>query len=314
MSSPVVSIVTPAYNAAPFIGTTIESVLAQSYPCWEWIIVDDGSTDATTEIVSNCRDPRVRLVRAKHSGLPAAARNVGLSLAQGQLVAFLDADDLWEPNKLTLQVQYLAQHPHVGLVWSRYYVWVDQHKRPRQIVPATRGIPNPGNMLSLLCLENRIGTSSVLARRKYLVSCGGFDENQRLRGVEDYDLWLRLAARCLFGFLEQPLYWYRLHAANISGGEARIQERRIIAVERALARHPELRAAPGFSGAEMSARKLCWQAQGLLKDGVGDCGFGLFLRSLRLRPHNPAAWTGLALSTLGPGTLGAARRLARRLW
>jgi glycosyltransferase involved in cell wall biosynthesis len=311
---PLVSIVTPAYNAAHFIRATIRSVLAQTYPHWEWIIVDDGSTDATATIVATCDDARVRLVRGGRTGLPAAARNAGLRRARAELVAFLDADDLWRPELLATQLAYLAAHPTVGLVFSRYYVWVDRHLQARQVVPDTRDLPNPGNMLPALCLHNYIGPSSVVVRRALLDAVGGFDEDRQLRGVEDYDLWLRLAERTLFGCVDRPLYWYRIHSGNLSANERHIAEGRILAVERALARCPDLRRHPQLSGAALAAHQLHWRARSLLLDGADDCGRRMFAQSLRIRPLNRDAWIGLALSMLGARGIRMLRRLSRRMW
>ena len=101
-----ISIVTPVYNSENYIEETIKSVLEQSYTDWEWILVDDGSADRSAEIIEQYNDSRIRLIRQKNKGA-AAARNRGIEAAKGRYIAFLDADDIWDPNKLTNSLQYM---------------------------------------------------------------------------------------------------------------------------------------------------------------------------------------------------------------
>lgn len=203
--APVISIIMPAYNAAQFIETAIRSVIAQTETSWELIVVDDGSTDNTADIAEACGDARVRVLRLQHSSLPAVVRNQGLIAARGSLIAFLDADDRWEPQKLAYQYTYSQQYPQAGVIFSRYYVWFDHRRRPRSIEPHLRHVPNPGRLFRLLWQQNVIGTSTALVRRSLLDQYGGFDEDPRLRGGEDYELWLRLALHTDFGYVDQPL-------------------------------------------------------------------------------------------------------------
>jgi glycosyltransferase involved in cell wall biosynthesis len=311
MSAPLVSIVTPAYNAAPYIGATARSVLAQSYANWEWLIVDDGSTDNTADIAEAIGDPRVRLIKAAHSGLPAVGRNRGIAEARGKYVALLDADDLWEPEKLALQVAYLERQPEVGLVFSRFYLWVDSHRRPREVVPNTRGLPNPGSMLRQIIIRNPIGTSSVIVRRQLLTEIGAFDEDSGHRGTEDFELWLRLAGHTPFGFVEQPLYWYRVHSNNLSGSNARLMSGHLLALDKTFNRHPELYEHRALSGTRMAARRLRWRGYGQLYDCAGDCGRRDLAQSLKIWPFDVETWFGLALSSLGPRALRGLRQISR---
>ena len=313
MSLPRVSIITPAYNAAPYLGATARTVLAQSYVDWEWLIVDDGSTDGTAEIAAALEDPRVRLIRASHSGLPAVGRNIGIGAACGDYVALLDADDLWEPDKLAEQMAYVAVHPEVGLVFSRFYLWVDSHKRPREVLPDTCGLPNPGWMLPLLVLKNRIGTSSAVIRRDLIVKAGGFDEDVRQRATEDYELWLRLAALAPFGYVDRPLSWYRIHSTNISDRQLSLMSGHVLALEKTFRRQPELYDQPELSAARMTARKLRWLGSGRLLDGVDDCGWHDLLQSLKIWPADSETWKLFALSFLGARGIKVLRRISRLL-
>ena len=172
-----VSVIIPAYNAAAYISRAIESALAQTHAPLEILVIDDGSSDATPEIVGRLPVP-VRLVR-KSNGGPASARNLGASLARGEWLAFLDADDWWFPEKLRVQLEY-ATGPEIGML---------------HCLPDHRDDDVP----PLLSFEhmwdrNWIINSSVLIRRVAFNALGGFNESRALISVEDYNLWIRAAA------------------------------------------------------------------------------------------------------------------------
>jgi glycosyltransferase involved in cell wall biosynthesis len=175
-SPPTVSVIIPAYNAAEFVGRAIESALRQTVPALEILVIDDGSKDVTAERVAQYPAP-VRLLRQANGG-PASARNHGAREARGEWLAFLDADDAWFPHKLEVQQTYLAD-PEVALVHAR---------EPSEYAPADA-------TFEALWRRNFLLTSSVLLRRAAFEEAGGFDEDRALIGVEDYNLWLRLAAR-----------------------------------------------------------------------------------------------------------------------
>jgi GT2 family glycosyltransferase len=170
-----VSVIIPAYNAARFVGNAIESALGQTVPPLEVIVIDDGSGDGTAEVVARFPAP-VRLVRQSNGG-PAAARNHGARVATGEWLALLDADDRWLPHKLETQLPY-TEDERVGVVHAR---------QPGAEAP-------PRLTFEQLWECNRIDNSSVLIRKQAFADAGGFDEARELIGVEDYNLWLRLAA------------------------------------------------------------------------------------------------------------------------
>jgi glycosyltransferase involved in cell wall biosynthesis len=175
MSRPAVSVVIPAYNAAGYLGSAVDSVLAQTWPASEILIVDDGSPDATFEIASGMPTP-VRAIR-KPNGGPASARNVGARESTGEWIALLDADDSWLPEKLERQMALVE--PGVG------------------IVHCLSGDPRPiPDWLTFddLWKRNSITTSSVIIRREVFQKLGGFDEDRNLIGVEDHNFWLKVAA------------------------------------------------------------------------------------------------------------------------
>jgi glycosyltransferase involved in cell wall biosynthesis len=216
---PRVSIVLPVYNGAATIGETIHSALCQSFSDFELIVIDDGSDDATPALLAAMSDPRITIRRYPNAGL-ATTRNRGLSLAQGDLIAFLDADDLWLPDKLQLQVAALDSHPEAALAfgWTDY---IDEHGR---FIHAGQHIAVGGAVLDQLLGNNFIETgSNPLLRREAFQQCGNFDES--LHAAEDWDLWLRVAARFPFVLVPQTLVLYRVHPRSMSSFDVIRQER-----------------------------------------------------------------------------------------
>lgn len=175
---PLITAVIPVYNGAEFVGRAIESALAQTLRPAEVVVVDDGSVDSTAEAVGRYSN-EVRLVRQRNAG-PAAARNFGARLATGDWLAFLDADDAWLPNKLETQARHTEQ-PDVGVICCRTQV----HDLSRAPVAIT---------FASLWEKNRITLSTALVRTTAFREVGGFDEAPAIIGVEDYNLWLRMAA------------------------------------------------------------------------------------------------------------------------
>lgn len=219
--APLVSVVIPAYNSAEFIAEALASVLAQDYPLLEIVVVDDGSTDETCDIVSAVA-PGALLVRQTNKG-SAAARNLGIARASGSLVAFLDADDVWAGNKISLQVAALEGTPH-RLAYSRFVYWrPDAHGRFEDAQKVLgQGVGGQladfrlvtGSPYVELLSDCIVWTSTVLVSREAVLSVGGFDES--LRKGQDYDLWLRLSRQVTMVGLEQPTALYRIHESSIT--------------------------------------------------------------------------------------------------
>lgn len=206
-----VSVVIPAYNAADWLKHTIGSVLNQSFHDFEVIIVDDGSTDSTYQVVGQYRDSRIRYVYQNNRGL-AGARNTGLAYARGQYVAFLDADDLWAPTMLAETVAYLTAHETVAVVRTGWSL-VDADGRMLPTTP--RWSPWINSVFERLVTDNTFIIIAALFRRECLDRVGFFDES--LATNEDWHLWLRVArAGFGFGFIPSALAMYRRHAHNMT--------------------------------------------------------------------------------------------------
>ncbi|MCU0920640.1 MAG: glycosyltransferase [Burkholderiaceae bacterium] len=199
-ADPVVSVVIPAYNAAWCVAKAVDSVLVQDFSPFELIVVDDGSTDATAEVLMAYGD-RLRLVRQANGGL-SNARNAGIRTARGEWVAFLDADDWWLPGKLSQQVAMMRQRPELGFCSTAARV----EDPDGRLVNLWRCACWEGTFLVHLFGSNAdvAGSgSAVMARRSLFERTGGFDES--LSSLEDIDMWMRLAAVADYACIDDPL-------------------------------------------------------------------------------------------------------------
>lgn len=191
------SVIIPTFNRAVFLREAIDSVLAQTEKDFELIVVDDGSTDHTRELVAEYGD-RIRYFFQPNAGA-SAARNLGIRHAAGNFMAFLDSDDLWLPKKLARQTQWMAAHPNLLLCYTDE-IWIRRGVRVNQKMIHAKA----GGWIYPLCLPRCIiSPSSVLMRRELFDAIGWFDE--QLPVCEDYDLWLRVASRFEVGFIPEPL-------------------------------------------------------------------------------------------------------------
>jgi glycosyltransferase involved in cell wall biosynthesis len=207
---PKVSIVIPAYNAMTYLPATLASVFQQTFSDFEVLLVNDGSTDSIqTWVAQTVHDPRVKLISQVNQGL-SAARNTGITHSRSEYIAFLDADDLWHPTKLEQQVPWLDAHPDVGLIYN-WTALIDSTGTPTGRV---LGSEIQGNVLPEMLQRNIIDCPSVIVRRQCFDRVGLFD--CVLRSVEDWDMWIRIAAVYPFAVTPLPLVYYRQHPSNMS--------------------------------------------------------------------------------------------------
>ena len=224
---PKVSVVIPTYDRIETLPRSLDSVINQTFPDWELIVVDDGSTDGTDKMI--LRDyPAVRLHRQENGGV-SSARNSGAALASGEWIAFLDSDDAWLPEKLERQLSALANEPELRLSHTDE-IWIRNGKRVNQ----PKGYAKSGGGIYLRCLPLCcICPSSVLLRRDLFDVIGGFDET--LAACEDYDLWLRITAREPVHYLDQALVRkYGGHEDQLSTTVWGLDRYRILALEKIL--------------------------------------------------------------------------------
>ncbi len=219
-----VSIITPSYNAEKLIGRTIQSVLDQTFSHWEMIIIDDCSKDGTREAVQAYaeRDSRIRLLPlTKNNGAPAAPRNIGVREARGEWIAFLDADDIWHPEKLTLQFDALRKESAVFSCTQMRDFTDDTLLR----FPAVGQVAYEHISFAQQQWKGRIPTSSVMLKRDLMLRFP-FNEDIRYKAVEDYHCWLRILETVGDSLkLRYPLLSYRRIAGQISGSKKYMLER-----------------------------------------------------------------------------------------
>ena len=216
-NSPEISVIIPAYNQADYVSQAIQSVLSQTNPNYELVVVNDGSTDETPQILSQFQDPRIRVISQPNRGL-AAARNAGIRESSAPLIALLDSDDYFLPDKLAIQSEYLLQHPEIGMVGGGIQIVNHAGEILKQIINKPDGLDLQG-----LLFANPFVPSSIMIRRQWFDRVGTFDEN--LRACEDWDMWLRIGyAGCLFAWVDYPVVAYRQHQGQMTREPERMRK------------------------------------------------------------------------------------------
>ena len=322
--SPLVSVVVPAYNAAWSLDETLASICAQTYRQIEVLVVDDGSTDATAEMVAawSQRDPRVRLITKPNGGV-ASARNLGMREARGTYVAPIDADDLWEPDNLEHQVAALeAAGPDASMAFART-VFIDQQGRP---LPSAVWCPwesqtdtpkPPETDFRGLLLRNSVANgSAAVFRRDRMLEAGGYDEGLRAaggQGVEDWKLILTMAASGRVVYVPAPTVRYRMSNSSMSRAIPAMRRGVLMVIEHARQHGPRL--AP-WTYWHARTLMLVWMLPRAVRSGQWLEVIGLAVRAYVMNPlwwMNPEPWTLIwRTCTTGIGEmLGFRRRAAQ---
>lgn len=214
-----VTVIIPAYNYAQFLPDAISSALSQAWDVLEVLVIDDGSTDNTAAVLSDIRDPRLRVIHQPNAGL-SAARNTGIREARHGILAFLDADDRWTPGFLKTVVPHLIEAPATTAIaacgWQRMTKEGKLVEQPKRILP-------PPRMLSArdFIVRNRFFPSAVVVRKSVFIECGDFDTS--LRSSEDRDMWIRITTRYQAKYIDEPLVHIRRHGENMSRNAVRMR-------------------------------------------------------------------------------------------
>jgi glycosyltransferase involved in cell wall biosynthesis len=288
---PLVTVVIPTYQQAHFLGAALQSVVAQSHPNWQAIVVNNFSTDDTNEVVASFNDARIRRVDFANHGVIAASRNLGIELATGELIAFLDSDDEWYPAKLERCIDALSGGAELVCHAER---WVGGSK-PERVVEY--GPSERATYERLLLDLNRISTSAVVVRATTLAAVGGFDTSPEFASAEDYDLWLRLARRgTSMEFLTDVLGIWRRHedSASASSDRQLAAELAVVNSHLAIGSFPRLRARRRIARCHYSA------GRGHHSHRRYRAAAACFMRSLTIYPFTLRPWLALALLLL-PG-------------
>lgn len=305
---PRVSVIVPTYNCAEFLGRALDSAFAQTYLDYEVIVADDGSTDDTRELVA--RDSRPLIYAYQQNRGLSAARNLAISKASGEFLAYLDSDDMWFPNRLQKQVEFMDANPDCGLVHSEVTV-IDEcdaviHERFKK--EANRPILR-GHCAMAMLRTASMHVPSVLERTRCFRQAGPFDE--RLRSAEDYLHWLQVLLRGhSIGYIEEPLAMYRWRTGSLSRNENKMHLA-MVAAYRILLEECELREKLGKDAEDLVLRHIEGLHYGLAHsyrlEGRNDLAQAQARELIRRFPLKPRPYVELLKSLVPPG-IGAAIR------
>lgn len=290
--SPLVSVVIATYNMAAYLPLAVRSALTQTYRNIEVLIVDDGSTDGTRDAIEPLlEDARVRYLFQENKG-QAAAKNHGIRESRGEYVAFLDADDIWVPDKLDAQMPLFVSSETVGLVYSAV-TYIDERGIP---IPKASGKLHRGRVSGPLLFSNFVGFSSSVVRRKCFDRLGTFNEELGM-GI-DYDLWLRFSTQIEFDYVDRPLLYYRSWPGQMSRNWTTRYLRGIEIMKSFLRDFPDAVAKPTVDEAwahTYAGFAYCMRTIGKKRKEA----LGLYLRALSYKPAYLPAWRGIAATIVG---------------
>jgi len=309
--TPGISVIIPSYNAAAYLPNAIDSALNQTVAPLEVIVVNDGSTDETAQVLERFRG-RIVAINQENRGL-SGARNRGIAAARGELIAFLDADDVWLPEKLEKQVACLGEHPRAGLVHTAALWWDPKtaESRPRFIGDLHQVT---GACYAEFFALNRVTISSMVVRRECLGKVGNFDERIRRPTTQDYDLCFRIARYYELAFVDEPLVLYRLHPSNASKQLLPMWEDILYVLRKALDDDPGLRRKVGRTVLNERLYEVFFE-MGYIHHHAGRSAAArqCFLRALRQRPLSTDLWLLYSANFLPPTWVRQLRKLRSSL-
>ena len=283
LNTPRVSIIIPTYNRAGMLVECLGSVFAQTYTDYEIIVVDDGSTDHTEELI---KPTLSRIIYFKHENRGnAAARNSGLDIAKGELIAFLDSDDIWLPDKLRREVDYLDQHPDVDMVCANGTFFGSPKFGGKKVVPDKRAIPlaRDGVTLKAIFTRSSLRPSAMVLRKRVIEGTNGFDPD--FAACVDLDFAFRVLMKYKVIFMNEPFFKMRKHVDHVSGDSEWRPLFKIKAIEKLFKEYPEARA---LIGEKNINRRLAYRYYRLgkitQKKGRKKEALGAYRKSLSYRP------------------------------
>jgi len=281
--SPAVSVVIATYNRARFLPETIESVLKQSLRDFELIIVDDGSTDGTSQLLKSYGD-RLRLFYQENRG-PSAARNLGVRHSRGRWIAIQDSDDICLPDQLEVLLDYAEKNPHLGMVFANgAYLRGPEHKRDT-IIPREKSsrLARDGVRLVDLFEKSIVRLQAALISRESFLAIGGLDESLRI--CMDLDLSFRLFMGYPMAYLDRVVFLYRKHGGNIGQDQERRLLENIHIIEKLVREFPQ---AKGALGSGRIARRTAYRyyrlAKGRWKTGDRSGAKEAIRKAISIRP------------------------------
>jgi glycosyltransferase involved in cell wall biosynthesis len=313
MSFGTVTALIPTYNSETYICDAVDSVLAQTFPVREIIVVDDGSTDRTQEVLAKYKT-KIKYIRQVNAG-PPAARNAGIARATGEFIALLDSDDLWVPQKLQLQMEYIDKHPECGLVYTDMKTF-DDTGIIEESVKMSRNLTLPsGRIFPQMFVETLFQTSAVLIRKSCIDRVGGFDTS--LRMGDDYEFFLRIARHYELGYVDEPLVLYRQHPSQGTRTWGKLLQKGVpwefLVLKRILDTYPEVVREMGKSRVQQRLSKPYFAlAYACLTEGDHSNARKLLREAIRYWPSNLGYARYYLMTLFGPRTLNRMKGLYDR--
>ncbi len=290
-----VSVIIPSYNGSKYLPETLDSVLKQTYADYEIIIVDDGSSDDTKDVVEEYRRKYPRKIKYiyQDNGGPACARNNGIKNSSGEFVAFVDCDDIWVSEKLEVQVDYLRKHPECGFVFSDVFALDEDGKVGKTMMRLKS--PESGKIFYSLLRENFVLTLTLLVRRECIEKVNGFCEDRSIMGSEDHHCWLKMANFYDGGYIDLPLAFYRIRQGSLSRAAVEQREHDLKVIDMIADEFPDSYIA-GASHYKKSKSNLYYEI-GFLKYRSNDFNGAIeaFFHSLKEDIFNFYAWKSFLL-------------------
>ena len=277
---PQISVVIPIYNGEKTIQETLESLFQQTFQDFEAIAIDDGSQDRTLEILQSISDSRLTIYSYANSG-PSASRNRGIFHATGEYIAFLDADDLWTPDKLEAQLKALQNHPKAALAYS----WTDYIDEAGNFLQSGRHMTENGDVYARILVNNFIENgSNPLVSHHVFSEIGNFDE--QFFGVEDWDMWIRIAAHYEFVAVPKAQILYRTTTTSISTNIAKQEKYCLQVINKAFEKAPEVLKPLKYKSLTNIYKYLSWKAiEGYPSRKNGRTAIRCFWYYIRLNPQ-----------------------------
>ncbi len=200
---PEVTVIIPTYNRADYLKKSVRSVRDQTFSNFEIIIINNYSDDNTLNVIDSFNDKRIQVINFKNNGIIARSRNQGILRARGKYIAFLDDDDLWCPDKLELQINYMRSNPDIDLVYSNSVI-IDENDNKKGLLIETKTAKSGRVFLDLLA-DNFIAVLTVLMKREIVQENGLLDEDPSMKAVEDYEYWLRASLKFNFSYIDKTI-------------------------------------------------------------------------------------------------------------
>lgn len=303
---PLVSVIIPVYNGEKYIEEAMNSVYAQTFRDFELIVINDGSTDCIEGRLEKYRNRMIYLAQ-ENRGI-SAARNHGLQVARGTLIAFLDADDIWLPQKLERQVEFARAHPEYGIVAADVEAF-DKRGILNCSVKNRYPISN-GYVMEKLLFYNWIGTSAAMVQRECFEKVGTFDEEPGILG-EDWMMWVRIAAQYPIYFIDEVLVRHRVHPESISHSDPEAQFLNLFRnLEKLRTSIPQLATRPDLireASYRIAFNRGLADLQGIKTRRAQD----KLWRAIRYKPYALQAWVLCIASYSPPWVLRGAKQLVR---